>query len=157
MEGFLTARSPWGRLVVVAVFAVAFAAIEAMVVYYLRKLFTIEFAAQFTQTRFHFPKHYLIDEQSREAATMVILVTVALLAGRTWWQAFAYWLASFGIWDIAYYGWLYVLLRWPSSLRTKDLLFLIPSEWWAPVWQPMAVSAAMIAVAVLLLKYTRCA
>jgi hypothetical protein len=155
MEGFLTTRSPWGRLVVVAVFAVAFAAVEAMVVYYLRKLFAIEYAAQFTEAHFHFPKEYLIDEQGREAATIVILVTIGLLAGRSWWQAFAYWLAAFGIWDIAYYGWLYVLLGWPSSLRTKDLLFLIPDEWWAPVWQPLTASALMIAVAVLLLKYTR--
>ena len=86
---------------------------------------------------------------------MVTLVTIGLLAGRTAWQAVAYWAAAFGIWDIAYYGWLYVLLGWPSSLGTQDLLFLIPREWWAPVWQPLAASAVMIAVAVLLLRWTR--
>ncbi len=155
MEGFLTTRSPWPRLIVVAVCAVAFALIEATVVYYLRKLFALEYATAFTERRFHFPKDYLAYEQSREAATMVVLLSITLLAGRTWWQAIAYWLAAFGIWDIAYYGWLWVLLGWPSSLRTKDLLFLIPEEWWAPVWQPMAVSAVMIAAAVLLLRFMR--
>jgi hypothetical protein len=155
MNGFLTARSPWGRLVVVAIFAVAFALVEAMVVYYLRKLFALNAAQAFTQGHFHFPRAYLPYERSREAATMVVLVTVALLAGRTVWQAIAYWLAAFGVWDIAYYGWLYVLLRWPSSPTTKDLLFLIPDEWWAPVWQPMAASAVMIAAALVVLAYTR--
>ena len=84
---FLASRSPWPRLAIVAVWAVAFALVEAMVVYYLRKLFAIEFAAEFTERAFRFPKDYLVYEQGREAATMVMLVAVALLAGRTLWQA----------------------------------------------------------------------
>ncbi len=155
MNGFLTARSPWGRLVVVAAFALTFALVEAMVVYYLRKLFALQYSATFTEGHFQFPPTYLGYERSREAATMVVLVTAALLAGRTVWQVIAYWLAAFGVWDIAYYGWLYVLLRWPSSPSTKDLLFLIPNEWWAPVWQPIVASAAMIGLGVLVLRSTR--
>jgi hypothetical protein len=152
---FLASRSPWPRLAVVAVWAVAFALVEAMVVYYLRKLFALEYAAVFTEQSFHYPKDYLIYEQAREAATMVMLVAVGLLAGRTFWQALAYWLFAFGVWDVFYYVWLYVLLRWPGSPGTRDLLFLIPVEWWAPVWLPVALSAGLIAVAVLLLRFTR--
>ncbi len=153
----LTSRSPWPRLVVVAAWAIAFALVEAMVVYYLRKLFALESAAVFTEEAFHFPADYLLYERAREAATMVMLVGVALLAGRTAWQVLAYWLFAFGVWDIFYYVWLYVLLRWPSSLGARDLLFLIPREWWAPVWLPTAISAGFIAVAVLLLRSTRSA
>jgi len=152
---FLTARSPWPRLAIVAAWAVAFALVEAMVVYYLRRLFGLEFAAVFTERRFHFPEDYLVYEQGREAATMVMLAAVALLAGRTLWQAFAYWLFAFGVWDICYYVWLWILLGWPSSLRARDLLFLIPEEWWAPVWLPVAISAGFIAAAVLILRLTR--
>lgn len=151
----LADRSPWPRLAVVAVWAVAFALVEAMVVYYLRRLFGLESAAQFTEGAFHFPKDYLVYERGREAATIVMLVAVSLLAGRTLWQAFAYWLFAFGVWDVFYYVWLYVLLRWPSSPGTRDLLFLIPNEWWAPVWLPGAISAGFIAVAVLILRFTR--
>jgi hypothetical protein len=152
---FLAGRSPWPRLAIVGAWAVAFALVEAMVVFYLRRLFGLEFAAQFTEHAFHFPKGYLAYERGREAATIAMLVTVALLAGRTLWQAFAYWLFAFGVWDIFYYVWLYVLLRWPSSLGARDLLFLIPDEWWAPVWLPVSISAGLMVVAVLILRYSR--
>jgi len=152
---FLASRSPWPRLAIVAVWAVAFALVEATVVYYLRKLFGLEFAAVFTERRFRFPEDYLVYEQGREAATMVMLVAVGLLAGRTLWQAVAYWLFAFGVWDVFYYVWLWVLLGWPSSFGTRDLLFLIPDEWWAPVWLPVSISAGFVLAAVLILRFTR--
>ena len=83
------------------------------------------------------------------------VLAVGYLAGRTWWQRLAYWLFAFGVWDICYYVWLYVYLRWPTSPRTKDLLFLIPGEWWAPVWQPVLASLGLVAVAALILAKTR--
>lgn len=151
----LTTRSPWPRLAIVAAWAIAFAVVEAMIVYYLRKLFALEYATVFTERTFHFPQKYLLEEQGREAATMVMLLTVGLLAGRTLWQAFAYWIFAFGVWDIFYYVWLRVLLGWPSSLGTRDLLFLIPNEWWGPVWLPTSISVGLIVAAVLILRFTR--
>jgi hypothetical protein len=148
-------KSPWPRLVGVFVFAAAFAVVEAMVVVYLRKLFGLQYALEYTPKRLHFPSAYMSYEQAREAATMIMLLAVGFLAGRTWWQRFAYWLFAFGVWDIFYYVWLYVYLRWPSGPGSRDLLFLIPNEWWAPVWQPVLASCAFIAVAVLVLKVTR--
>ncbi|HTX71013.1 MAG TPA: hypothetical protein VMH50_17945 [Thermoleophilia bacterium] len=145
----------WVRYAAVCVWAAAFAAVEAMVVYYLRRLFGIEYRLQFTPADFHFPHKYLADEQAREAATMVMLLGVAFLAGRTWWQRFAFWLLAFGVWDIFYYVWLWVLLRWPSSPGDRDLLFLIPGEWWEPVWMPVLASCGFIAVATALVMKTR--
>jgi len=144
-------RAPWVRLAVVAVWAVAFALVEAMVVYYLRKLFALEYGLGFTPAGFHFPRDYLLYERVREAATMVMLLALGYLVGRTWRQRLAYWVFAFGVWDIFYYVWLYVLLRWPSSLGTRDLLFLSPGEWWAPVWEPVLASCAFIAGACLIL------
>jgi hypothetical protein len=148
-------ESPWVRLAIVAAWAVAFALVEAMVVVYLRQLFALQFDLAYAPRHFHFPPDYLHREQAREAATMVMLVALGLLAGRTWWQRFAYWLFAFGVWDIFFYAWLYVYLRWPSSLHTRDLLFLIPREWWAPVWQPLLASLVLIAAALLVLAVTR--
>jgi hypothetical protein len=148
-------RSPWPRLIGVFAFAVAFALVEATVVVYLRKLFGIQYALDFTPRDFHFPRAYLGHEQAREAATMVMLLAVGFIAGRTWWQRFAYWLFAFGVWDVFYYVWLWVYLRWPSSFGDRDLLFLLPQEWWEPVWMPLLASAVFIAIAVLVLKYTR--
>ena len=149
------AKSPWPRLAAVAVWAIAFALVEAMVVVYLRKLFGLEYALQFTPRKFHFPPDYLHFEQAREAATMVMLLAVGFLAGRTWWQRFAYWLFAFGMWDVCYYVWLWVYLRWPSGFGSRDLLFLIPNEWWAPVWQPVVASCIFMGVALMLLAWTR--
>lgn len=143
----------WGRLATVAVWAVAFALVEAMVVYYLRALFGLTPDTTYAGADFHFPREWLRYEQAREAATMVMLATLGLAVGRTWVQRLAYWLAAFGVWDVFYYVWLWVLLRWPTSLTDRDLLFLIPGEWWGPVWQPVAASGAFVAVAVLLLRH----
>jgi hypothetical protein len=151
----LTGRSSWIRLAVVAVWAIAFALVEAMVVYYLRRIFALQYDTGFTPTGFHFPRDYLPYEQAREAATMVMLLAVGYVAGRTWWQRSAYWLFAFGVWDIFYYVWLYVLLRWPSSLGTRDLLFLMPGEWWAPVWVPVVASCVFIAAAITILARSR--
>jgi len=147
--------SPWPRLVAVAVFAIAFAVVEAMVVYYLRKLFALQYSAVFTEHRFSFPPAYLAHERAREAATIVMLLAVAWLAGRGWWQRLAFFLFAFGVWDVGYYVGLKIMLDWPASLATRDLLFLMPKEWWAPVWQPVLASCASMAVAVLVLWRAR--
>jgi hypothetical protein len=151
----VSGKSPWVRFAAVVVWAAAFAAVEAMVVYYLRKLFGVQYRLQFAPADFHFPRVYLPYEQAREAATMVMLLAVGYLAGRTWWQRCAFWLLAFGVWDIFYYVWLWVMLRWPSSLADRDLLFLIPGEWWAPVWQPVMASCVFVAVASVILAKTR--
>jgi hypothetical protein len=148
-------RSVWVRLAIVAVWAIAFALVEATVVVYLRRIFALQLHLFYHVGDFHFPRPYLHYEQAREAATMAMLLAVGWLAGRTWWQRLAYWLLAFGLWDVFYYVWLYIYLRWPSSPATRDLLFLIPREWWAPVWQPVLASGVFVALAVLILARTR--
>jgi len=147
-----TDSSPWARLLVVTVYAVAMAVVEAMVVYYLRRLFALQYGATFAQGRFTFPATYLGHEQVREAATIVMLAAVALLAGRGPRQRAAYFLLAFGVWDIGYYAALKIMLDWPASPATRDLLFLIPSQWWEPVWLPLLVSSVFIAAALVLLR-----
>jgi hypothetical protein len=86
----------------------------------------------------------LLVEIGREAATMVMLAAVALAVARSareWSAAFA---IAFGVWDIVFYACLKVLLGWPESLFTWDILFLIPAPWVGPVIAPVLVSLAMI-------------
>ena len=147
--------SLWGRLLVVAVYAVAMAVVEAMVVFYLRRLFALQYGAVFAAGRFTFPGAYLSHEQAREAATLVMLAAVALLAGRGPRQWLACFLLAFGVWDIGYYVALRIMLGWPASLATRDLLFLIPDQWWEPVWVPLLASTALIAAALTLLRVPR--
>jgi len=87
-------------------------------------------------------------EVMREAATMVMLVSVAMLAASRMRERSASFFWAFAVWDIAYYGGLWATVRWPSSLRELDVLFLIPVPWVAQVWYPLLVSAlTLLAVA----------
>lgn len=94
-------------------------------------------------------------ELGREAATIAMLAAVALLAAkRSWWERLAYFVWTFAVWDIFYYVWLYVLLRWPPDLMTLDVLFLIPRVWVAPVVLPVAASGMMLVLATVILRRT---
>jgi hypothetical protein len=74
----------------------------------------------------------------------VMLLTVGILAGRTWRARWGYAALAFGIWDIFYYVFLKVLTSWPRSIMDWDILFLIPLPWWGPVWAPAAIATLMI-------------
>lgn len=142
---------PAFRLAVLAIYAAAMAWVEAVVVIYLRGLLGFTHAAAPPPPEAvlgHLGSQAWIvpTEQTREAATVVMLAAVAWLAGRSLRSRFGAFLIAFGVWDIFYYVALFALVRWPPSLLTKDLLFLIPPSplWNQPVWVPVAISCAMI-------------
>jgi len=91
------------------------------------------------------PDRLITIEVGREAATLVMLLAVAALAGRGRWERFLYFSLAFGVWDICYYAWLWVFIGWPPSLLEWDVLFLIPVPWLAPVLAPLIVSACLVA------------
>ncbi|HUI74782.1 MAG TPA: hypothetical protein VLX32_07555 [Candidatus Acidoferrum sp.] len=133
-----------------AIFAVAFGFVEAAVVVYLRTATGLLGATavavyQQAQLLHGLPEKLMRIEVLREAATMVMLASVALLASTKARARWAMFLWMFAIWDIVYYAGLWALVRWPGSPRETDVLFLIPVPWVAPVWFPVAVSALMMA------------
>jgi hypothetical protein len=87
-------------------------------------------------------------EIGREAATIVMLAAVALAVARNAGDWAAAFVITFGTWDITFYIFLKVLLGWPASIFTWDILFLIPVPWVGPVLAPVLVSAVMIAAGV---------
>lgn len=141
-------------------FSAAFGYVEAAVVAYLRSIYN--------PVRVHFyggssgdvfplislhqlqalgPEHILRlkTELGRELATIIMLAGAALIAARKPREWLAAFLISFGIWDITFYLFLRLLLQWPASLFTWDILFLIPVPWTGPVIAPVLVSLSMIA------------
>ncbi|HDH53378.1 MAG TPA: hypothetical protein ENH24_02710, partial [Nitrospirae bacterium] len=131
----------------VTVFGIAMAFVESAVVVYLRAIFYPE--------GFAFPLNRLADyrilvEVLREIATIFMLLSVACLAGKKFWERFAYFMLSFGIWDIFYYVWLKLLLNWPSSIFDWDILFLIPLPWIGPVIAPVSIALMMIVFSILI-------
>ena len=87
---------------------------------------------------------------TREAATIVMLVTLAWLTGASLAEKGILFLWTFAFWDLFYYLSLYILIKWPPTLKTIDVLFLIPKPWIAPVWFPIGVSGLTIIIILIL-------
>jgi hypothetical protein len=131
------------RWLVVVLFAIAMAYLEAAVVLDLR---TIHGELDpFLPVVTPMPLHLAKAEVVRELATMIMLAATGWLAGWCFRSRFAFWLIAFGLWDIFYYAFLVPLTGWPNSLLDWDLLFLIPLPWWGPVLAPCLIAALMAA------------
>jgi hypothetical protein len=127
---------------IVVLFAAAMAWVESAVVFYLRTLVNriephqlnpLPVAANLGRT-----------ELVREAATLVMLFTVGVLAGRNWRARFGFMAIAFGTWDIFYYVFLKLMCGWPHSVLDWDVLFLLPLPWWGPVIAPVCIALLMI-------------
>ncbi|MGE5421321.1 MAG: hypothetical protein ACM3UT_14135 [Chloroflexota bacterium] len=129
-----------------AVFGIAMAHFEGVVVVYLRKALGMLDSDGNKESAEKIPKRFLHIEMTREAATIVMLVVIAWLTGTTWPERGIFFLWTFAFWDLFYYLSLYILIKWPPSLRSIDVLFLIPVPWIAPVWFPVGVSSLTILV-----------
>ena len=135
------------KLIWITIFSIAMAFAESAVVVYLR---AILYPEGFSFPLIGMADYKIIVEVFREIATIFMLMAVAYLAGRRFWERFAWFMLSFGIWDIFYYVWLKVLLDWPSSLLEWDVLFLIPLPWIGPVIAPASIALLMIVFGILI-------
>jgi hypothetical protein len=141
-----------------ALFAVAMGWLEAVVGVYLRAILGIAHGDSLPNTdlgmRRFAESHLLLRvEQSREAATLIMLAAVGWLAAGRLAGRLGGFLLVFGLWDISYYVALRILVGWPRSLFDMDLLFLLPTHpwWYQPVWAPVLISCGMIALGLRLL------
>ena len=140
------------KFLLLAVFGIAMAHFEGVVVVYLRKILGISNTESNIESIDKLQKRYILIEKTREAATIVMLVALAILVGENWLDKIVVFLWTFAFWDLFYYLSLYILIKWPPSLTTTDVLFLIPRPWIAPVWLPVGISSiTIIAIAVLYL------
>lgn len=151
------------QLLFLAIFGIAFGFVEAAVVVYLSAaagllpgytgtLSDVQRLARSTEAELppinQFPPSLMAIEVVREGATIVMLVAVALMAASKPKERCAVFLWTFAWWDISYYAGLWGTVRWPTSLRDLDVLFLIPVPWVAQVWFPLLVSVlTLIAIA----------
>ncbi len=157
----------WKVVAAVVLFGISFGYVEAAVVAYLRSIYTPLRAHLYPgspapelfpllsleQLRRLGPEHTarLKIELAREFATLVMLGGFALAIARNLREWVAAFFTCFGIWDITFYLWLKLLLAWPASILTWDILFLLPVPWVSPVLAPVIVSVSMISAGLLLL------
>ena len=135
----MNGRIRWG---IVFVYALAMAWVEAAVVYYLRTMFNRINPYQLNPVPMS--DTMAMVEVTREAATMLMLLTVGFLAGHSWRSRLGYFAIAFGVWDIFYYVFLKIACGWPRSVMDWDVLFLIPVPWWGPVLAPVLISLLLI-------------
>jgi hypothetical protein len=135
----LSERTRWA---IVIVFAIAMAWVEAASVFYIRTLVDRIEPYQAHPLPINDALGYV--ELWREAATLVMIATVGLLAGRTWRHRAGYAALAFGAWDILYYVFLRLISGWPKTLMDWDILFLLPLPWWGPVLAPVSIALVMI-------------
>ena len=138
------------KLSLLAVFGIAMAHLEGVVVVYLRRALGMLDSESNKESVGKIEPRYLTIEMTREAATIIMLVVIAYLAGNTWIEKGLFFLWTFAFWDLFYYLSLYILIKWPPTFKTIDVLFLIPKPWIAPVWFPIGVSSLTIIVIALL-------
>ena len=159
-------------LVVLALFGVAFAYVEAAVVVYLRAIYQPIRRAAFERRLDDelFPMlrlehleeagpqyvHMLWTELGRELATILMLAAVGMAVARNVREWLAGFMITFGVWDIFFYVFLKLLIGWPASLLTWDILFLLPVPWVGPVISPVLVAVSMIAAGAALLWREAC-
>lgn len=127
------------RLLVLVLFAIAMAHVEAALVVYLRELYYPDHPRMIFPLRLLRPSHLGI-EFARETATVVMILAVALLAERGVARVFAAFVFVFGLWDIFYYLWLKLMIGWPSGWLDWDVLFLIPWPWFGPWIAPALIA-----------------
>jgi len=145
----------------VLIFAIAFAFVESAVVVYLRHLIGstqpdvsdteilflvpgIAFLQPQTAVKIIADSALLNIERIREAATLVMLATIAALAGKSLKEKIAYFFLSFGIWDIFYYVFLKLTIGWPKTIFDPDVFFLLPSPWVGPIFVPILISSFLV-------------
>jgi len=129
------------KLLWLTLFGVGFAMVEAAVVIYLRQLLHVEGS---NITLSGIPRGIFTVEIVREFTTLVMLISVGVLAGNRPLGRFGSFIIAFGVWDIFYYVFLSMFHGWPRSFLDWDLLFLIPVPWMAPVLAPVLVSCGLI-------------
>ena len=137
------------RWIWIVIFAIAFAWVESSIVVYLREIyfegsFSFPLVIEWDADTFVLDKVMRI-ELAREIATIIMLAAVSWIAGRNALQKFCFFMIAFGIWDIWYYIWLWIMVRWPEGLMTWDILFCIPLPWVGPVITPLLIAVTMTA------------
>ena len=142
-----TGRTFDNQLLWVTIFGVAMAFFESSIVVYLRALYYPE---GFSFPLSHIESHIGVTELIREFFSLVMIVSVAALTSRYILQRFAHFLYIFAVWDIFYYVFLKLVLGWPESLLTWDVLFLIPVTWSGPVITPLIISLIIVGFALVI-------
>jgi len=131
------------NIIWLTLFAIAMAHVEATLVVHLRTIYYPGNPLSIFPLELMSHRDFGI-ELVRELATVVMILTVALLAGKGFTRVFAAFVFVFGLWDVFYYFWLKIMIGWPVSWFEWDVLFLIPWPWFGPWIAPVFIALLFV-------------
>ncbi len=132
------------RLIWLTLFSIAMAHVEAALVVHLRTIYYADNPLEIFPLTILSQRDLNI-ELAREVATVVMILSVALLAEKSFTRVIAAFVYVFGLWDICYYIWLKHMIGWPQSWLEWDVLFLIPWPWFGPWIAPALIALMFVA------------
>lgn len=83
----------------------------------------------------------LATEQIRQIAMLTLVGAAVYMIGKKWSERASLMLFVVGLWGVLYYAFLYAILKWPTSLLSKDVISLVPMPVIVPVYMPLLLSA----------------
>jgi hypothetical protein len=83
---------------------------------------------------------------------VLVLITVAVVAGRNLQQQFGTAFYALGGWIVLRYAAIRTITDWPASLTDVDTLLYLPEAVYAPVWMPIVIGLGVAAIGVTLIR-----
>lgn len=144
----------FGYLIALTALALALGYLDAVSRFYLRG--TMEIAQEggdFARAAVEgMPDRVLALEQTRHAALVLVVVAVAVIAGRNGLQQGGTFCFTLGAWGVLRYAALRGIVNWPTTLLDADAVLLLPRTVYAPVWMAIVVGLALAATGVALIR-----
>jgi len=141
-------------LIALTALCIAIGYVDAVATFYVRGMLQVAqegggFAQAVTEAM---PPRIVALEQTRQAATVLVLVTVAIVAGRNLHQQFGTAFFALGGWTVCRYIAMRTITDWPGALTDVDTVLYLPHAVYAPVWMPIVIALGVMAIGATLVR-----
>ncbi len=135
-------------LIAIAALCIAIGYVDAVATFYVRGMLQVSqeggnFAQAVTEAM---PPRIVALEQTRQAATVLVLVAMAIVAGRNLQQQFGTVFYALGGWLVLRYAAIRTITDWPAALTDIDTVLYLPHAVYAPVWMPIVIGLGVAAI-----------
>lgn len=145
---------PPARYITIAAAAIALGQLDAVAAVYTREIGgAIPTSGSLTADIIEaLPGWILAIEQTRQVAAVLVLLSVAVLAGRTALERIGAFLFGLGLGTVGRYLGLKLMIEWPTSPAASDAWSMIPRAVFAPVWAILLGACVAVALGLLCLR-----
>lgn len=141
-------------LIAITALCIAAGYLDAVTTFYVRGMLQVAqeggaFSQAVTEAM---PPRIVALEQTRQAAMLLVMVTVGIVAGRHLLQQVGTVLFASGGWIVMRYAAIRTITDWPASLTDTDTVLYLPHAVYAPVWMPLVIALGVAAVGATLVR-----